>query len=145
MCPNGDNYGAQLGEPCTIFPALYHAPCRFLSPTAPMAHYQNLPRDEHELSPSPAPAGSDTPRSDTPNDPYDPWNHGVIDVSARPRRVFFFFFFILTKVPCIDIFSCVTRSTTMRNLFSPTHLRISFLRVQCMHRKWRNRKREKGE
>lgn len=32
-----------------------------------MANYQTLPRDEHELSPSPGPA-----RSDTLNIPYDP-------------------------------------------------------------------------
>ena len=70
-----------------------------------MTQYQTLARDEHELSPSPAPA-----RSDTLNDPSDPWHDGVIDVSARPRRVFslhfnnlkchvLIFFFALPAVP----------------------------------------------
>ena len=90
--PNGDNYGAQLGDgeaTWTTFPALYYAPCCFLSPTVPMAQYHTLSRDDHEL-----------------HDSSDPWNNsdGVLDtVSARPRRAVFSHFNQL-KVPCINLF-----------------------------------------
>ena len=131
--PNGDNYGAQLGDgeaTWTTFPALYYAPCCFLSPTVPMAQYHTLSRDDHEL-----------------HDSSDPWNNsdGVLDtVSARPRRAVFSHFINLKCHVLIFSSSCVTYSTTMSNILPSTLLRISFLRVQC-HRESRNRKREKGD
>ncbi|KIM40964.1 glycoside hydrolase family 5 protein [Hebeloma cylindrosporum] len=51
-----------------------------------MAQYHSISRDEHELSPSLAPA----PSSDTLNDPHDPWNDELVnmyqdDYPIQPR------------------------------------------------------------
>jgi len=90
--PNGDSHRAVL-ECTTYFSAQDYVPCHFPPPPTPMAHYQPVSRDEHELSSSLVPSRTETLNdpNDPSNDPSnDPWNDELTHtVSARPQRGFF--------------------------------------------------------
>ena len=79
IIPNGDNHDRTDIQYLILIRCGPCVPCRFLPPPTPMALYQTISRDEHELTPSVAPE-----QNDSLTNLYDPFNDRSRDEQEVP-------------------------------------------------------------